>query len=96
MLVAGEDDPLLPHVDVLTLLGYIEPCPIRPRRLRPDGSHQALAALDDANVHIDHLTRRTAELDARIDRIVRSLPARIYRKVMWIPGVRRVLLWRRH
>ncbi len=42
VLVCGDDDPLLPAVDLITHLGFIEPHPLRPRS-GPRGSHLAEA-----------------------------------------------------
>jgi hypothetical protein len=42
VLVCGDDDPLLPAVDLLTHVGFIEPHPLRPRS-GPRGTHEAEA-----------------------------------------------------
>ena len=116
VVVSGDDDPLLEAVDVVAELGYVEPCPIRPRS-DPDGEADGvLAALARREADVDRLDdaldaarqaisalehavgverARGDQLQARLDRIVASLPARLYRRVMWIPGVRAAVHWNR-
>jgi hypothetical protein len=51
-----------------------------------------VAAVEDA---LTAERSRGDQLQARLDRIVASVPARLYRRVMWVPGVRAAVHWTR-
>jgi hypothetical protein len=95
VLVAGDDDPLLPSVDLLEFLGRVEPHPIRPRRQPYSDSG---AQVPQALLELDRLlASRQEEIDAlwsRVNGIHNSLPGRVYQRLQKIPGLKKALLGR--
>lgn len=96
VLVAGDDDPLLPSVELLEFLGWIEPNPIRPRRL-PYADVNGV--LPQAVVERDRLIAVKDEeigaLWARVNGIHNSVPGRVYSRLKEVPGLKAALLGRR-
>lgn len=105
VLVSGWDDPLLPMVELVQLLGFIEPSPIRPRP-HPFANNSlrvmnALNRRDTELIELEGLRSRAAiqesQIDAlwsRVNGIHASIPGRIYHFLAWLPGLKRLLLVR--
>jgi hypothetical protein len=94
-LVGGDDDPLRAGVELGACLGLIEPFPIRPRppALADAASPEEFFAAQVRQV----VVAQKQEIDAlwrRIEGIHNSAPARIYRRLSWMPGLKRALLGR--
>jgi hypothetical protein len=94
-LVGGDDDPLRAGVELGACLGLIEPFPIRPRppALTDAASPEEFFAAQVRQV----VVAQKQEIDAlwrRIEGIHNSTPARIYRRLSWMPGLKRALLGR--
>ena len=97
-LVSGEDDPLMGHARLVEALGFIEPAPQRPRRAEATPMQTVLAVLAERAVTgaealraIDAERERANQLQLRLDRVLASFPARVYRRVKRLPGMARVV-----
>ncbi|MGH7750333.1 MAG: hypothetical protein ACREQ5_37010, partial [Candidatus Dormibacteria bacterium] len=78
-------------------LGLVEPCPIRPRhpqRMAAETMLEVVAARDLEIGALHAALGGADELQQRITRIESSRAARVYRRMMRIPGVRGLLLGR--
>lgn len=98
-LVAGEEDPLVGRAEVVEAIGWIEPAPLRPRRFNPEPVERVLAVLASRTDELEAAERallacreESDHLKRRLDRIVASFPARVYRKIKGKPGFERLLV----
>ncbi|HEY8739049.1 MAG TPA: glycosyltransferase [Candidatus Dormibacteraeota bacterium] len=103
VLLGGDDDPARSFIRSMSILGWIEPYPLRPRRRVETGTPgEVLTVLaareEDMQARRDAAlmegARQAEELRERLDRITGSLPFRAYLRVKRVPGMRSVLLWR--
>jgi glycosyltransferase involved in cell wall biosynthesis len=85
VLVAGEDDPLRPEVDLIAHLGFIEPFPLRPRT-GECGSHHARAIRELSRSQ--STSERLRHMADRYAQIMDSLPGRVAKRTLRVPAVR--------
>jgi hypothetical protein len=103
VLLGGDDDPARSFIKSMSIMGWIEPYPLRPRRRVESGApSEVLAVLESREEDLELLhsaahvetSRQARELRERLDRIVGSLPFRAYLRIKRVPGIRSALLWR--